>query len=152
MERAYQEYELSEVAREAVETLGIVLMVVTCVRLIHLLACIYYDYRMADVPLTTVCTHVPGASTKSHRAFNNVEDLRDVAAQRDTNVDLLPNYIPLEASTFSLEIEMIGHIPADSLPTSNSDPSDDSPHTHPPRTPTKKPQSPSRQARHPRRL
>eukprot|EP00658_Telonema_sp_P-2_P046872 TRINITY_DN3521_c0_g1_i8.p1 TRINITY_DN3521_c0_g1~~TRINITY_DN3521_c0_g1_i8.p1 ORF type:complete len:665 (-),score=70.45 TRINITY_DN3521_c0_g1_i8:315-2309(-) len=79
----------AEKAQFAVVILGILLMVLTLVRIIHALVCLYFDWYVErdQIPLTTVWSHIPpGTSSSTSRTFAASEDLKEEeAAHRDTS-------------------------------------------------------------------
>ena len=73
-------------AQEAIRALGITLMALTLARLVLACACFIFDYNMVsdEVPLKTVWSHIPDEDKRMTHTFERMEDVEDVAAQRDT--------------------------------------------------------------------
>ena len=102
----------SEGAQTGVVVFALTLAAVTCVRLAHALVCVYYDWCVEhdQVPLSAVWSHVPGELRKTTRVFATVEDLKDVASQRDGDGDVddvLGEVAPAHPSTSELELDML---------------------------------------------
>ena len=119
----------SEGAQTSVVVFALTLAAVTCVRLAHALVCVYYDWRVEhdQVPLSAVWSHVPGELRKTTRSFATVEDLKDVASQRDEDGDVdsvLGEVAPAHPSTSELELDMLS---SSSDPTQSNESASTSP-------------------------